>query len=95
MVPMKIDSVGDLVAAVRGRRRALGLSQAELAARAGVSRHWLTTFEGGKPTVELAHVLRVLDALDIHLELADDGRGAGPATGSVDLDALLDEYRNR
>lgn len=93
---MKIDSVGDLVAAARGRRQALGLSQAELAARAGVSRHWLTSFEGGKPTVELAHVLRVLDALDIHLDLADDGRRrAGPPAGSIDLDTLLDEYRNR
>ncbi|HEX3946486.1 MAG TPA: helix-turn-helix domain-containing protein, partial [Acidimicrobiales bacterium] len=71
---MQIDSVGDIVAAVRGRRLALGLSQAELAARAGVSRHWLTSFEGGKPTVELAHVLRLLDALAIRLDLVDDRR---------------------
>lgn len=92
---MKINSVGDLAAAVRGRRLALGLSQGALAARAGVSRDWVNYFEGGKPTVELAHVLRLLDALGFRLDLVDDDDGRGSPGGSVDLDALLDDYRDR
>lgn len=86
-----ISSVHDLVGAVRGRRRDLGLSQAELAARARVSRQWVSAFESGKPTAELGLVMRVLDALDLALAL-DERR---IETRPVDLDALLDEHRRR
>ena len=94
---MKLNSVQDLAAAVRGRRLALGLSQGNLALRAGVSRDWVNYFEGGKPTVELAHVLRVLDALGLRLDLDEGGprRDALPESGPVDLDDLLQEYRDR
>lgn len=93
---MKLGSVQDVAAAVRGRRQALGLSQGELASMAGVSRDWMNYFEGGKPTVELAHVLRVLDALGLRLDLDEGGpREDVPAPGPVDLDDLLEEYRDR
>ena len=89
---MKINSTGDLAAAVRGRRISLRLSQADLAARAGVSRPWLSKVEAGRPTVEFGMVIRLLDTLGLRLELAEDGE---PTAVSVDLDAFLDEYRNR
>jgi HTH-type transcriptional regulator/antitoxin HipB len=90
---MKINSAGDLAAVVRGRRISLGLSQAALAARVGVSRPWLSKVEAGKPTVEFGLVIRLLDILGLRLDLAE---GAGePTTASVDLDAHLDEYRSR
>ncbi len=93
---MKLNSVQDVAAAVRGRRQALGLSQGELASMAGVSRDWMNYFEGGKPTVELAHVLRVLDALGLCLDLDEGGpRKDTPAASPVDLDDLLEEYRDR
>ncbi len=93
---MKLNSVQDVAAAVRGRRQALGLSQGELASMAGVSRDWMNYFEGGKPTVELAHVLRVLDALDLRLDLDEGGsRQDAPTASPVDLDDLLEEYRDR
>jgi HTH-type transcriptional regulator/antitoxin HipB len=93
---MKISSVGDLAAAVRGRRISLGLSQAEMATRAGVSRPWLSKVEAGRPTAEFGLVLRLLDALGLKLGLDEgDGDRDNPTTASVDLDALLDEYRNR
>ena len=93
---MKINSVGDLAAAVRGRRTSLGLSQADLATRAGVSRPWLSEVEAGKPTAEFGLVMRRLDTLGLSLELNESGgRGENPTTGYVDLDALLEEYRNR
>ena len=91
---MQFNSVMDLAAAVRGRRLDLGLSQGALAARAGVSRDWINYFEGGKPTVELGHVLRVLHALDLHLSI-DEDRGIPHLESPVDLDDLLGEYRDR
>ena len=90
---MRVNSIHDLASAVRGRRLDLGLSQAELASRAGVSRDWVNSFEAGKLTVELILVLRILEPLGLGLDVADladsqSSRQAGP----VDLDALLDEH---
>lgn len=95
----QINSIRDLVAAARGRRLGLGLSQVELAARARVSRQWISEFEAGKPTAELGLVLRLLDALALRLDLDERGGGRSddhpPGSGEVDLDALLDDYRER
>ena len=92
-----INSIRDIAAAARGRRQDLRLSQAELAARAGVSRAWLNAFEAGKPTAQLGLVIRLLDALDLRLALDDGDRTIeDPRPGAaVDLDALLDDYRQR
>ncbi len=91
---LKIRSIRDIGAAVRGRRKDLGLNQAELAERAGVSRKWIYEFEAGKPTAEFGLALRVLEELDLSLELhkaTDQGhQTASDRRWSVDLDALLD-----
>lgn len=93
-----IKSVRDIGAVSRGRRLSLGLSQAQVAARARVSRQWISEVEAGKGTAELRLVLQLLDALGIRLTL-DDGAGSTgqdvPSPGAVDLDALLDEHRRR
>jgi HTH-type transcriptional regulator/antitoxin HipB len=95
----QINSIRDLAAAARGRRLDLGLSQAELAARARVSRQWVNEFEAGKPTAELGLVIRLLDALGLRLTLDERGDGRGgdqpPRPRTVDLDALLEGYRER
>ncbi|HEY1733109.1 MAG TPA: helix-turn-helix domain-containing protein [Acidimicrobiales bacterium] len=94
--PLKIVSLRDLAAVARGRRLALGLTQGNLAAKAGVSRDWVNSFESGKPTVELMHVLRLFDALDLRIDVTDrDNHSAQPTPQSVDLDALLEAYQNR
>lgn len=95
-MPTPITSIRDVAAAVRGRRQSLGLSQADLARQAHVSRQWINEFEAGKPTAELRLVIQLLDALGLCLSL-DERDPAGrtwrpPAMGTVDLDALLDEY---
>ena len=93
---MIVLSVHDLAAAVRGRRNDLELSQAELAARASVSRKWVYEFEAGKPKAELGALLRVLDALGLVLEARPSDAAAAPALSSrVDLDAILEEHRDR
>ena len=50
---MKITSMRDLSATVRGRRQDLGLSPAEMASMAQVSREWVSSVESGKATVEI------------------------------------------
>ena len=91
---MKVQSIRDLAGAVRGRRRDLRLSQAELAARAGVSRKWIYQFEAGKPAAELRLILRVLDALGLALDVTHEEQAtAGPPTS--DLDAVIEEHRAR
>jgi HTH-type transcriptional regulator/antitoxin HipB len=89
----KIITTRDLAAAIRGRRFALGLTQADVAARVGVSRPWLSQIEAGKPTANIGLVIRLLDALGLQLEVTDRPPRADDST--TDLDALLDEYNNR
>lgn len=91
---MTVRSIRDLAAAVRGRRKDLGISQAELARRAGVSRKWIYEFEAGKPTAEFGLLLRVLDELGLELELGARSTSRGSARDdTINLDALLEEYR--
>ena len=47
-----METVNSIRLTVRGKRRALGLSQAEVAMRAGVSRKWLSEFEPSKVKAE-------------------------------------------
>ena len=58
---------------VRARRRALGLSQGELAALAGVSERWIRALEQGKRTVRLDSLVAVLDGLGLELQLVPRG----------------------
>jgi y4mF family transcriptional regulator len=73
-VSMKVNSALDLAATVRGRRRDLGLSQADLAESAGVSRVWIATVEAGKRSVNFGMVLRLLGALDLTMDISSSSR---------------------
>jgi HTH-type transcriptional regulator / antitoxin HipB len=75
---MRITSPLDFGAAVKGRRIDLGISQSDLAKQAGTSRKWISEFERGKPTAEVALVLAVLEALSLDLLVA----AASPMRGA-------------
>lgn len=85
---MFIRTPADLGAIIRDRRRELGLGQAELATRIGVSRQWVVGIERGRARAELGLVLRTLDSLDIRLNIStpviDHKKGATP-----DIDAII------
>lgn len=91
---VEIRTLHDVAAAVRGRRRDLKLTQASLAARAGVSRTFVSDLEGGKLTVEFRSVVAVLEALGYALSLHSPERGESPAAAAAgfDLDAFLEDY---
>jgi HTH-type transcriptional regulator/antitoxin HipB len=58
-----------LGATLRVARKQLGLTQPDLALAAGVGVRFIVDLEGGKPTVRLEQVLRVIDALGGSLAL--------------------------
>jgi y4mF family transcriptional regulator len=64
-----IRSPQQLGQALRSARKQLGLTQPQLALAAGVGVRFIVDLEAGKPTLRLANVLRVIDALggEIHL----------------------------
>jgi len=54
---------------VRGLREDAGLTGAQLADRARVSRRWLVNLENGKPSLDMARVLDCFEALGFGLDL--------------------------
>jgi len=65
-----VSSEIDLGRAIRDKRKQLGLTQAELAEKAQVSRAYIVMLEQGSGIrAELGRVLRVIRALDLQLAL--------------------------
>lgn len=58
-----IKSSQDLGDALRSARKQLGLTQPQLALAAGVGVRFIVELEGGKPTVRLDSVMRVMETL--------------------------------
>jgi transcriptional regulator with XRE-family HTH domain len=73
MYPVK-RSIRELGATIRRRRKAAGLTAAQAAEWARVSRRLLVEVEGGKrPNVGLAAVLRILTVLGLDMEVRTRG----------------------
>lgn len=89
---MRITTARDLGALVKERRRALGMSQQELAQAVGVSRQWIVGLEQGKfRAFEI--VLRTLGALSLSIQVVSDD-GDTPSA-AVDLDDVLARFEER
>lgn len=71
---MRIRAATDFGALVAERREALGLTQAELAARAGVTREWVVRLENGAPAVTLHRLMRVLREVQLEVSVNEVGR---------------------
>lgn len=80
---MVIGSAAQLGAAIRDHRVRASLTQAQLAARAGISSRTVIEIERGHPNGELGRVLAVLRALDLEITLT-------PRGAEGDADDLLD-----
>lgn len=83
----------EIVAASRGRRRELRLSQDELARRIDVSRRWVQDFERETGGASLDTVLRLLDVLGLPLDFVRGGSSSDMASSNMDLDELLEQHR--
>ncbi len=67
------DSPWALGLLIRQRRKADGMTQAELAGLCGVGNRFLSELERGKATAELGKVLRVLRGLGLELSVRPRG----------------------
>lgn len=85
---MRISSIQDLASLVRSRRKAAGLTQADLAARIGVKALWVSQFERGKSTAQVGLVLRALKVLDIKL-WTGDSMPSPDRSSKIDLDRII------
>ncbi len=84
----QVTTVRELGASLRARRRRIGLTQAQVAQRAHVTRQWLVRLERGHPNAELGLVLDVARALDVAIEFRPV---PAQVAGDVDLDQVLGE----
>jgi y4mF family transcriptional regulator len=89
---MKTNTIRDVAALARKRRRELGLAQAQLAAAVGVGREWIIDFEKGKSTVEWGLVFRTLKELGLEIDLAES-RPVATSNAEADLTAILERGR--
>ena len=85
---MRIATIDDLGAYVRERRNDLGLTQTDLAARAKVSRRWLSDLENGKENAQFGLVLRTLRAIGVLIDLRPIEQ-----TTRFDLDDFLEQRK--
>jgi HTH-type transcriptional regulator/antitoxin HipB len=67
----RVYSPGSLGAAIRHYRREAGLTQAQLAARAGINRTYLADLERGRETEQVRRILRVLRQLGVRMRLEE------------------------
>ena len=67
--PFRVYSASTLGAAIRHYRNALGISQKELAARAGIPRNYVSALENGLETEQLKRTLAVLRELGVRMTL--------------------------
>lgn len=93
---MFVTTPRDIGGAIKERRKQLGLGQAELAERAGVSRQWLIQVESGKPGVAMGTVLRLLNTLGLRFTLDTGDQPASYNDDPLDLpdpSAILNRLR--
>jgi y4mF family transcriptional regulator len=81
-----IRSAEEFGRAVRERRRSLGLTQEDLAARCGVGKRFIVELETGKATIQLGKALTA--ATEVGLVLADV---AGRTPERVGISARVDD----
>jgi transcriptional regulator with XRE-family HTH domain len=67
--PFRVYTPASLGTAIRHYRQAAGLTQAELAERAGLNRTYLSDLEQGRQTEQVRRILRVLKQLGVRMTL--------------------------
>lgn len=100
---MRIRTLVELGLRVRDRRLEIGMSQAQLADRVGVSRQWVMNLEQGNAGAALGQVMQVLDILRLDMHLRDrrtgtptgEPRGPRRSVSYDDVAAFLDEVLAR
>ncbi len=72
--PFRVRSARDLGAAVKYFRTLAGLSQAELAARTGLHRTYLSELEGGHATEAMERLMALFRELGVRVTIGEEDR---------------------
>ena len=72
-----IRSVADIGAAIRAKRKAVGMRQEQLAALVGVGPRFLSEVENGKESAAIGKVLQVLLRLGLDVSIKPRGASEG------------------
>lgn len=79
---------------IRDRRMHLGLSQAELAERVGMTRQWVIGLEKGAPGAALGTVLRTLAELGLALDISAPHQGPQSSALTSARQVPVEQIRN-
>ncbi|BCJ28229.1 helix-turn-helix domain-containing protein [Actinocatenispora sera] len=84
---MRVKTVQDVGNLVHDQPKALGMTQAQLAARVGTSRLWINQVESGHGGAALARVLALLSALGLSMNVDVPEHPVAPAPDPTDVPA--------
>ena len=73
---MRVRTIREIGLLVRSERKRQGLSLQAVAERVGCTRQWVAELEAGGERLEVALVLRTLNALGIRLDTSSEHRAA-------------------
>lgn len=76
-------SARDFGAAIREKRKALGWTQTELAARSGTGERFIVELESGKPSCQLEKSLIVARTVGIEIGDLKSARAAAPSPSPI------------
>ena len=86
---MKVRSITEVGGLIQQQRTDLGLTQAQVADRANVSRDWIISIENGRRlTVDFERLLRTLDTLGLTIEISAATEGDQSDADRAVLDRL-------
>jgi transcriptional regulator with XRE-family HTH domain len=90
---MLVRRTHDIAVAAREARLRRKLTQAQLAHRLEIDRHWVRRFEAGEPGVGLGLVLRVLHELGlmIRLEMPENEAKIVKSKPPISIDEIVDD----
>ena len=98
---ISLRSAGEVGSALRAIRLRRGITQAEVAEAAGISRKWVSNAERGKPSADVGLVVAVLRALDYRMHFHNrpdrptDRPWAGVAHSRYQVGCRVREIRRR
>lgn len=85
MMDISVKSVSDLGAAIRARRKELGLTQQQLSRQMGIRQPSISAIENGTATTQIGTILLLLRHLRLHLSIS----AQGVETKSINLDDIV------
>ena len=79
---MNIQTTKQIGTAIRAKRKALKVTQKDLAMTCGTGLRFISELEQGKPTCQIGKVLQVVQALGLNVRIADPTDEPGQGHGS-------------